>query len=194
MLKISSFHPVLFAALLTPASAVAGQFIVELEAPFEAPSEAQMQEADVTIDETLSAGPDSYVVLTANDEASVRDLFRSAAITSERISEVLYINSPTVGGGQSAGAVPRDGHQVYVIERPIPGVGSLALDIKQEISKGSNAAIAKLGNVIEWDHSYLTSEGTYCVYRADNPDTIREHAALAGAPVGKITSVSQVEN
>ena len=90
--------------------------------------------------------------------------------------------------------MPRDGHQVYVIERPIPGVGFFGLDKKEKISKGSIAAMAKLGDVIEWDHSYLTSEGTYCVYRADDPDTLREHGALAGAPIGKITPVSQVVN
>ncbi len=56
---------------------------------------------------------------------------------------------------------------------------------------GSNKAIQKLGNGIEWDQSYLTKDGTYCVYRADSPQTLREHGALAGAPIGKITLVDQ---
>lgn len=132
--------------------------------------------------------------MTAEDEDAVRDLMRAASATPEKITEVLFINSPTVGGGQPAGAHPRDGHQVYVIERPIPGVGFFRLEKKQKISKGSNAAIAKLGDIIEWDHSYLTGEGTYCVYRADSPDTLREHGALAGAPIGKITPVRQEVN
>ncbi len=179
--------------LLTTSSAVlAGQYVVELDAPFDAPSAEIMKQAGLTIDETLSAGADSYVVVTAGDEEAVRSVMQSASITPEKISEVLFINSPTVGGGQPAGAAPRDGHQVYVIERPIPGVGFFGLDKKQKISKGSNAAIAKLGDIIEWDHSYLTGEGTYCVYRADSPDTLREHGALAGAPIGKITPVTQV--
>ncbi|WP_300031618.1 nickel-binding protein [uncultured Roseobacter sp.] len=194
MFKFASFCAVLVAALFTPVAGFAGQFVVELDAPFEAPPAALMQQAGVSVDETLSAGPDSYVVLTANNEDAVRDLFQAAAITPEKISEVLFINSPTVGGGQAAGAEPRDGHQVFVIERPIPGVGFFGLDKKEKISKGSNAAVAKLGDVIEWDHSYLTGEGTYCIYRADNPDTLREHGALAGAPIGKITPVSQVAN
>ncbi len=191
MFKFHIFRAGLVAALLTPVAGVAGQFVVELEAPFVVPSEALMQQTGVSIDETFSADTDSYVVLTADDEKSVRDLLQSAAITPEKISEVLFINSPTVGGGKPAGDEPRDGHQIYVIERPIPGVGFFGLDKKQKISKNSNAAIAKLGDVIEWDHSYLTSEGTYCVYRADNPDTLREHGALAGAPIGKITPVKQ---
>lgn len=194
MFNFPSFRAALVAALFTPVAGFAGQFVVELEAPFETPSEAMLQQAGVSVDETLSAGPDSYVVLTADDEDAVRELFQTAAITPEKISEVLFINSPTVGGGQAAGAEPRDGHQVFVIERPIPGVGFFGLDKKEKISKGSNAAVAKLGDVIEWDHSYLTGEGTYCIYRADNPDTLREHGALAGAPIGKITPVSQVAN
>ncbi|MDH5528423.1 MAG: DUF4242 domain-containing protein [Paracoccaceae bacterium] len=194
MLNFLSFRTGLVTVLLTPATAFAGQFVVELEAPFEAPSEAMMQQAGVTVDETLSAGPDSYVVLTASDEDAVREMLQTATIKPEKISEVLFINSPTVGGGQPADAVPRDGHQVFVIERPIPGVGFFGLDKKKAISRGSNAAMAKLGDVIEWDHSYLTGDGTYCVYRADSPDTLREHGALAGAPIGKITPVSQARN
>lgn len=184
----------LAAMILAPATALAGQYVVELDAPFEAPSQMLMQEHDLTVDETLSAGADSYVVVTADNEEAVRDLMHAVSVTPEKISEVLFVNSPTVGGGQPAGTEPRNGHQVYVIERPIPGVGFFGLEKKQKISAGSNAAIAKLGDIIEWDHSYLTSEGTYCVYRADNPDTLREHGALAGAPIGKITPVEQRVN
>lgn len=184
----------LAAMILAPATALAGQYVVELDAPFEAPSQMLMQEHDLTVDETLSAGADSYVVVTADNEEAVRDLMHAVSVTPEKKSEVLFVNSPTVGGGQPAGTEPRNGHQVYVIERPIPGVGFFGLEKKQKISAGSNAAIAKLGDIIEWDHSYLTSEGTYCVYRADNPDTLREHGALAGAPIGKITPVEQRVN
>ncbi|MBT8415863.1 MAG: DUF4242 domain-containing protein [Silicimonas sp.] len=179
------------AGFLAPATAMAGQYVVELDTPFEAPPQTLMQEYGLTVDETLSAGADSYVVVTAETENAVRDMMQAASIIPEKITEVLFINSPTVSGGQPAGAEPRDGHQVFVIERPIPGVGFFGLEKKQKISAGSNAAIAKLGETIEWDHSYLTGEGTYCVYRADSPDTLREHGALAGAPIGKITPVTQ---
>ena len=181
----------LTALLLAPAAATAGQYVVELDAPFVAPPQTMMQEHGLTIDETLSAGTDSYVVVSAESEDAVRGLMQAASISPEKISEVLFINSPAIGGGQPAGPEPRAGHQVFVIERPIPGVGFFGLEKKQKISAGSNAAIAKLGDIIEWDHSYLTGEGTYCVYRADSPDTLREHGALAGAPIGKITPVTQ---
>ena len=184
----------LAALILAPTAAVAGQYVVELDVPFVAPPHTLMQEHGLTVDETLSAGADSYVVVSADTEDAVRELMQASSISPEKISEVLFVNSPTVGGGLPAKAEPRDGHQVFVIERPIPGVGFFGLEKKQKISAGSNAAIAKLGDIIEWDHSYLTSEGTYCVYRADSPDTLREHGALAGAPIGKITPVKQEVN
>jgi hypothetical protein len=116
----------------------------------------------------------------------------NTSINAEKISEVLFVNSPTIGGGKPSDSVQRPGHQVFVIERPIPGVGFFGLDKKQRISQNSNSAVAKLGDIIEWDKSYLTSEGTYCIYRADTSATLREHGALAGAPIGKITPVTQV--
>ena len=172
----------------------AGQFVVELAAPLDLPTDALLEEHQVMVDNAFASGIDSYAVFTAADEPSLQKFLSAAAINAEKISEVLFVNSPVVGGGDPAGPEPRAGHQVYVIERPIPGVGFFGLEKKQKISKGSNSAIAKLGDIIEWDHSYLTSEGTYCVYRADSPETLREHGALAGAPIGKITPVLQSQN
>ena len=179
------------AAVVASIPAFAGQFVVELDKPIDAQSVAKMTDNGIVLEETLAAGADSYAVFTASNAESLTDFLEALSIKPEKISEVLFINSPTVGGGEPANSSPRPDHDVFVIERPIPGVGFLGLDKKRKISKNSNAAIAKLGNVIEWDHSYLTSEGTYCVYRADSPETLREHGALAGAPIGKITAVRQ---
>ena len=183
--------PLFAAALLAAQTAIAGQFVVELDEPLTKPPSELMANHDVSLSETLSAGSDSYAVFTAEDADALQSFFEDASIRPEKISEVLFVNSPTVGGGEPVSAKPRAGQQVYVIERPIPGVGFLSLEKKQAISAKSNAAIAKLGDVIEWDHSYLTAEGTYCVYRADLPETLREHGALSGAPIGKITAVQQ---
>ncbi|UWR05209.1 DUF4242 domain-containing protein (plasmid) [Ruegeria conchae] len=179
-------------SLLVSQAAEAGQFVVELNKPLSVEATAGSSHYDVAVDETLSAGVDSYAVLTAADEAALQTFLKAFGILPEKVSEVLFINSPEVGGGAPTGAELRSGHDVYVVERPIPGVGFLGLEKKQQISRNSNAAIAKLGEIVEWDHSYLTGEGTYCVYRADSPETLREHGVLAGAPVGKITKVVQV--
>ena len=169
--------------------AAAGQFVIELDTPLEQPSADILSEHNIVLEQTFSAGADSYAVFSATDKASFNSFLQSAEIDAEKVSEVLFVNSPTIGGGQPAGSQPREGHHVFVIERPIPGVGFLGIEKKKKISENSNVAIAKLGDIIEWDHSYLTNEGTYCIYRADSPDTIREHGLLAGAPTGKITSV-----
>jgi hypothetical protein len=117
---------------------------------------------------------------------------RAAGVQPGLIMPVNFINSPTVGGGVQAGESPRDGHKVFVIERPIPGVGSFPLETKQMISQRSNASIDILGDKIEWQHSYLTSEGTYCVYRAVDEEAIRENSKLAEATIATVTAVEQM--
>jgi hypothetical protein len=187
ILKFSSF----FAMVLCAQGVVAGQFVVELGAALKPLSTAMLDDHDVLLDESFSAGSNSYAVFTAKDQNSLGEFLAAAFVDPEKISAVLFVNSPTVGGGKQAGSAPREGHNVYVIERPIPGVGFLGLEKMKKIAMNSNTAIEKLGKTIEWEQSYLTSEGTYCVYRADSPETLREHGALAGAPIGKITTVIQ---
>jgi hypothetical protein len=145
---------------------------------------------DVAVIESFAGAERSYAVFSAADEPVLRSYLDERGIRPTKISHVEFINSPVLGGGPEAGATPRQGHQVYVIERPIPGVGSFPLEQKKKISMGSNAAVDKLGTVVEWDHSYLTSEGTFCVYRAVDEATIREHAEFAGAPIAMITPVT----
>ncbi|KNG94472.1 hypothetical protein ATO11_09085 [Pseudaestuariivita atlantica] len=86
----------------------------------------------------------------------------------------------------------QDGLQTFVIERPIPGVGSFPLARKEGISRASNAAIAQMEGKVEWVHSYLTEVGTVCIYRATDEGQIADHAQLAGAPLGPITAVDRV--
>lgn len=180
----------LFAAIVMMTTPVAaGQFVIELDEPLAPLSSELMSQHGVSLDETLSAGADSYAVFSAEDQAALETFFGETSLEAEKISEVLFVNSPAIGGGEPIGPELHEGHQVYVIERPIPGVGFFGLEKKQKISQISNAAVAKLGQIIEWDHSFLTNEGTYCVYRADSPETLREHGLLAGAPIGKITPV-----
>ncbi len=173
-------------------SAFAGQFVVELYAPLEPPSPGLLQAHGVKVENSLVAGSNSYAIFDAKDEESLSAFLDVSSIQVEKISEVIFVNSPMLGGGTVSGPTPKPGHEVFVIERPIPGVGFFGLDKKQRISANSVAAMDKLGDIIEWDKSYLTSEGTYCLYRADSSATLREHGALAGAPIGKITRVEQM--
>jgi hypothetical protein len=79
----------------------------------------------------------------------------------------------------------------YVIERTVPGAGSLSGDELKALSKKSNDVLAGLGPSITWEHSYVTGDKIYCVYSAPNAEIIREHATRGGFPAD---SVSEVKN
>ncbi|MBB5519331.1 DUF4242 domain-containing protein [Amphiplicatus metriothermophilus] len=79
----------------------------------------------------------------------------------------------------------------YVIERDIPGVGDLGPTQLGEAASKSNAALGKLRG-IQWQHSYVTRDKTFCIYLAESEEAIREHSLLSGFPVARITEVSGV--
>ncbi len=65
----------------------------------------------------------------------------------------------------------------YVIERDVPGAGSLTAKDLQEISLTSCNVLNKMDqNEIQWLHSYVTENKIFCVYRAKNEEIIKEHA------------------
>ena len=189
MLRFS--FTVLLIGLLAAQPVLAEQFVVELLEPSSGLPRAIAENDEVSVHETLSGTSESYVIFTAPDLRALEQFFRSEGIAARKISEVLFVNSPELAGADPPGVLAREGHRVFVIERPVPGVGFFGIERKRQISRASKAAIAVLGVVIEWQKSYLTSDGTYCIYRADSTETLREHGALAGAPVGKITPVIQ---
>ena len=80
----------------------------------------------------------------------------------------------------------------YVIERELPGAGSLSDAELQAISEKSNQVLAELGPDIRWLQSYVTDDKIYCVYVAPDPDIIYEHARCGGFPANTVTKVSRV--
>jgi hypothetical protein len=82
--------------------------------------------------------------------------------------------------------------QRYVIERDIPAVGSLSRDQLKGASATSCDALAKLPNKVQWEHSYVAGDKTFCVYLADGEDSIRKHADLSGFPASKITLIKGI--
>lgn len=45
---------------------------------------------------------------------------------------------------------------------------------------------------IQWQHSYVAGNKTFCIYLADGEDSIRKRAELNGIPIAKITEVPQM--
>ena len=79
----------------------------------------------------------------------------------------------------------------FVIEREMPGVGSLGADDLKGASQTSCSVLRDLGPEIQWVHSYVTDNKIYCIYRAPNEEIIREHAERGGFPAN---SIAQVRN
>jgi cell division inhibitor SulA len=80
----------------------------------------------------------------------------------------------------------------YVIEREMPGVGSLGPGDLKGASQTSCTVLRNLGPEIQWVHSYVTDDKIYCIYRAPSEELIRQHAKEAGLPANKISQVRRV--
>ena len=80
----------------------------------------------------------------------------------------------------------------YVIERDLPGVGSMNRDQLKGAANTSNGALAKLSGKAQWQHSYVADNKTFCIYLAESEDAVKEHAKLSGFPASKITEVRNV--
>ncbi len=80
----------------------------------------------------------------------------------------------------------------YVIERDIPAVGAMTKPQLQGAAETSNSALAKLAPRVQWEHSYVAKDKTFCIYLAEDEAVIREHARLSGFPANIITEVKAV--
>jgi hypothetical protein len=77
----------------------------------------------------------------------------------------------------------------YVIERDMPGVGSLSEAEIAGASATSCTVLRELGPQIQWVQSYVTGDKIYCVYLAESEELIREHARRAGFPANRVSEV-----
>jgi hypothetical protein len=78
----------------------------------------------------------------------------------------------------------------FVIERDIPGIGTLTPDRYQGIAEKSRGVLRALGPDITWVTSYVTGDKIYCVYIASDEALVREHAKRGGFPVDRISRVT----
>jgi hypothetical protein len=80
----------------------------------------------------------------------------------------------------------------YVIEREIPGVGSMTGEQLQGAAAKSNDALAKLSGKVQWVQSYVADNKTFCIYLAESEAAVREHARISGFPANKVTEISGI--
>ncbi len=80
----------------------------------------------------------------------------------------------------------------FVIERDMPGVGTLAREQLKEAAQKSNAVLHDLGPDIQWVESYVTGDRIYCVYMAKDEALVHKHAQISGFPANKVSEVRRV--
>ena len=80
----------------------------------------------------------------------------------------------------------------FIIERQIPGAGTLSAENLKIISKKSREVLCTLGADIQWIHSYVAGDMIYCIYLAPSEELIRKHAEMAGFPADNITEISSI--
>jgi hypothetical protein len=80
----------------------------------------------------------------------------------------------------------------YVIERDIPNIGQFDRIQFCEAALTSNAALAKLDGQVQWLHSYVVANKTFCIYLSPSDELVHEHARLSGFPVTRITEATAV--
>ena len=82
--------------------------------------------------------------------------------------------------------------RMFVIERDIPEVGTFERDQLRGAAEKSNEVLGQLAPEIQWQHSYVTGDKTFCIYIADNEGLIAEHAERSGFPATTVTAVKQM--
>ena len=80
----------------------------------------------------------------------------------------------------------------YVIERDIPGAGSLSAADLHGIAQKSCSVLSAMGPQIQWVESYVTPDKIYCVYIAPNEELVREHASRGGFPANRVSEIKRM--
>jgi hypothetical protein len=70
----------------------------------------------------------------------------------------------------------------FVVERTLPGAGSLSPSDLQAIAEKSNTVLDSMAGRAQWLQTYVTDDKLFCVYIADDAETVAEHAKAGGFP------------
>lgn len=83
----------------------------------------------------------------------------------------------------------------FVIERDIPEIGSAERDALRAAAQKSNGVLADMQaekKSIQWEHSYVAADKTFCIYLADGEALVHEHAERSGFPATVVTEVRKM--
>jgi len=77
----------------------------------------------------------------------------------------------------------------YIIERDITGAGQLSAADLQGVAQKSCGVLKEMRPQIQWLESFVTADKVYCIYIADNEQSVREHAERGGFPANRIEEI-----
>ena len=77
----------------------------------------------------------------------------------------------------------------FVIERKIEGVGRMNDRELSGAAATSNNALAQLAPKVQWVHSYVAADRTFCIYLAEEESQVHEHARISGFPATRVFEV-----
>ena len=83
----------------------------------------------------------------------------------------------------------------FVIERDLPEIGSAQREALRAASQQVNTVLRAMqaeGKNIQWQHSYVAGEKTFCIYVADTKALIDEHAQRSGLPATQVSEVRKM--
>ena len=83
----------------------------------------------------------------------------------------------------------------FVIERDIPEIGSAERDALRAAAQKSNGVLGDMQaekKNIQWEHSYVARDKTFCIYLADSETLVHEHAERSGFPATVVTEVRKM--
>jgi predicted Rdx family selenoprotein len=80
----------------------------------------------------------------------------------------------------------------FLIEREIPGAGSMEREQLRGAAEKSNGVLKMLGPDIQWVQSYVSGDKIFCIYLAKDEAIIHEHAKQSGFPANKVTEIRKV--
>ena len=80
----------------------------------------------------------------------------------------------------------------FIIERDLPGAGSLSPADLQAVSQKSCGVLHELGPQIQWVQSFVTQDKIYCIYIAPDENMVLEHARQGGFPANTVSRVMTI--
>ena len=83
----------------------------------------------------------------------------------------------------------------FVIEREIPEISSAERDALRAAAQKSNGVLADMKSErknIQWEHSYVVADKTFCIYLADSEALVHEHAERSGFPATVVSEVGKM--